>query len=57
MESLHDALIAYLNSWIECSNCSEMVQASNMTSNNEDQLICIDCEDDGRDREWNEIND
>ena len=45
MESLHDALIAYLNSWTECSNCSEMVQASNMTSNNEDQLICIDCEE------------
>ncbi len=53
MQTIKNSVLSYLNSWIECTDCNEMVQASNMISNNEDELICIDCVEDQS--LWNKI--
>lgn len=43
MNDIKGLIQDYLLHWHECSKCDDMVRIDLMTSTNEDELICLDC--------------
>ena len=43
MNNLKSEIITYINSWEECNKCGYMCKLSRLVYNNNDTLICDEC--------------
>ena len=43
MEKLNNVIERYLHEWLECSKCNEMVTVNSIRATNEDEPICVIC--------------
>ena len=43
MTNIKDAIDKWLSEWSECVECNHMIRNDKLLSNNEDELICDEC--------------
>ena len=45
MKEIRELIKEWIESWVECYYCNDMIQAKHIHSDNSDNIICKDCID------------